>query len=70
VKKSLLVIALITAVIFMSCDKSPTSPQNIVDGGQQSIIVTFPDANFEALITETLNKPTGDITNIDLSTIT
>lgn len=33
-------------------------------------IVTFPDANFEALIRETLNKPTGDITSDDLESIT
>ena len=37
---------------------------------QQSTGVTFPDANFETLIRETLNKPTGDITNTDLATIT
>ena len=35
----------------------------------QSIIVTFPDANFEALIRESLNIPIGDIMNTDLITI-
>ena len=37
---------------------------------QPSIVVTFPDANFEALIRETLNKSTGDIYDTDLVSIT
>jgi len=37
---------------------------------QQSIVVTFPDSNFEALIRQTLGKPSGDITDADLATIT
>ena len=36
----------------------------------QGIIVTFPDANFEALIRETLDKSTGDIYDTDLVSIT
>jgi len=44
-----------------SCKKSPT--------GSDPIVVTFPDANFEALIRETLEKPTGDIFDTDLEAI-
>ena len=42
---------------------------NTVSVQQQSIVVTFPDANFETLIRETIGKPTGDIMNTDLTTI-
>jgi Leucine-rich repeat (LRR) protein len=44
-----------------SCKKSPT--------GSDSIVVTFPDANFEALVREVLDKPTGDILDTDLEAI-
>ena len=37
------------------------------DGGT---VVTFSDTNFEALIRSTLSKPTGDITDTDMETIT
>jgi Leucine-rich repeat (LRR) protein len=37
---------------------------------QPSTVVTFSDANFEALIRSTLSKPTGDITDLDMATIT
>ena len=37
---------------------------------QQSMVVTFSDANFEARIRTILSKPTGDITDLDMETIT
>lgn len=37
---------------------------------QNNSVITFPDANFETLIREVLNKPQGDITIFDLGTIT
>jgi Leucine-rich repeat (LRR) protein len=36
----------------------------------QSVVVTFNDTNLERVIRESLSKPTGDITNADLATIT
>ena len=42
----------------------------VVSVQQHSAVVTFPDSNFEILIRETLNKSTGDITQIDLENIT
>ncbi|MBU0529950.1 hypothetical protein KKF86_09405 [bacterium] len=42
----------------------------IVTVQRPSTVVTFSDASFEALIRVTLNKPTGDITDINLETIT
>ncbi len=49
-------------LFILSCKKSPT--------GSDTIVVTFPDANFEALIRDTLDKPTGDIFDTDLVAIT
>lgn len=37
---------------------------------RQEFVVTFPDPAFEALIREALNKPTGDITNLEMRVIT
>ncbi len=48
-------------LFILSCDKTTTS--------SEPVVVTFPDANFEALIRETLNKPTGEIFNTDLVAI-
>ena len=57
------IFAVLFIILFIfSCEKSPTS--------SDPITVTFPDANFEALIRETLSKPTGDIMNTDLAIIT
>lgn len=55
--RRLFTILFIILFIF-SCKKSPT--------GSDPIVVTFPDANFETLIREVLDKPTGDILNTDL----
>ncbi len=46
------------------------SNTKIVTVQQPSTVITFSDANFEALIRVTLNKPTGNITDSDLETIT
>ncbi len=53
---------LFVILFIFSCKKSPT--------GSDSVIITFPDANFEVLIRETLSKPTGDISKTELETIT
>ena len=37
--------------------------------GSQTV-VQFNDANLEQAIRDALNKPTGDITNVDMETIT
>ena len=57
------IIAILFIILFLfSCKKTPTGSDP--DG------ITFPDANFETLIRETLNKLTGDITPADMLTIT
>lgn len=55
--RRLFTILFIILFIF-SCKKTPIS--------SEPIIVTFPDTNFETLIREVLDKPTGDILNTDL----
>jgi len=42
----------------------------VVSVQQSNTIVTFPDANFEALIRESLNKPSTDISPSDMATLT
>lgn len=57
------IITILFIILFIfSCKKTPT--------GSDPVVVTIPDANFEALIREVLDKPTGDILNTDLLTIT
>ncbi len=46
------------------------STTNIVTVQRPSTVVTFSDANFEALIRVTLNKQGGDITDLDLENVT
>ena len=63
--KTILHISLILVfsnLLLFSCKESPTD----------SIFVdsSFPDANFETVIREVLNKPSGNITDVDLLTIT
>jgi len=48
-------------LFIFSCKKSPTESSHVS--------VTFPDANFEILIRETLEKPTGDIFDTDLESL-
>jgi len=47
---------------FISCKKTTT--------GSDPVVITFPDANFEELIRDTLDKPSGDILDTDLETVT
>ena len=57
------IVAILFVILFIiSCKKTPT--------GSDTVIVTFPDANFETLIREVLEKPTGDIFDTDLISIT
>lgn len=49
-------------LFIFSCKKTST--------GSDPIVVTFPDANFEALIREVLDKPTGEILDTDLEVVT
>jgi Leucine-rich repeat (LRR) protein len=57
------VVTILFIILFIfSCKKTPTS--------SEPTDVTFSDANFETLIREVLNKPSGDITPDDLLTIT
>lgn len=49
-------------ILILSCDKTTT--------GSDDVAVTFPDANFEQVIREALNKETGDISPADLETLT
>ena len=54
-------IILLNLVFILSCRNNPTkSGHNIVE---------FNDVNFENLIRETFNKPTGDITAVDMQSI-
>jgi internalin A len=59
--RRLFTILFITLFVF-SCKKTST--------GSDPLVVTIPDANFEALIREVLDKPTGDILDTDLEAIT
>jgi len=49
-------------LFIFSCKKSPT--------GSDPIVVAIPDANFETLIREVLDKPTGDIYKSELESLT
>ena len=60
-----LIITLSVIFIIFSCKKSPTNSDSVSD----PVAVTFPDANFETLIREALDQPTGDIFDTDLQTI-
>jgi Leucine-rich repeat (LRR) protein len=57
------VVAILFIILFVfSCKKTATS--------SEPVVVTFPDANFETLIREVLNIPSGEIIDVDLLTIT
>ena len=57
------IFTLLFIILFIfSCKKTLTS--------SDPVVITFPDANFETLIRETLNKPTDDIFKSELETIT
>ena len=68
------VIFVLFTIAILTCSKDnklTTEPTDINDPGNgDTVIVTFPDPNFEAVIREKLKKPTGEITNVDLLTIT
>lgn len=59
--KSPLLLVLVNLIFIFSCKNNPTSSGHNV--------VVFDDINFENLIRETLNKPTGDITADDMQSI-
>ena len=59
--KRFFLLILLNLVFILSCRNNPTkSGHNIVE---------FNDVNFENLIRETFNKPTGDITAVDMQSI-
>ncbi len=64
VTRRIFTILFIILFIF-SCKKTPTNSEPA-----EPVVVTFPDANFEALIRDVLNKPDGNILTTDLLTIT
>ena len=57
-----LIVLMSLSICLYTCNKTTTS--------SDLIVVTFLDANFEQLIRETLAKPSGDIIDTDLATIT
>ena len=50
-------------------DELTDSVTKSVEVQQAITVIAIPDANFESLLRDILNIPTGDITNIDLATI-
>ncbi len=56
------VILLLFILSLFSCKKTTT--------GSDTLVITFPDANFETLIRQVLDKPSGNITDADMLTIT
>ncbi|MFC1528029.1 hypothetical protein ACFL5D_04745 [Candidatus Neomarinimicrobiota bacterium] len=56
-------VAILFIILFVSsCKNTPTSSEPTGE--------TFPDVNFETVIREVLSKPSGNITDVDLLTIT
>ena len=60
IARSIFIFLFIILTLF-SCNKTPTN--------SEPFSVSFPDANFENLIRETLNKTSEKITNIDMQSI-
>ncbi len=58
-----IILIVFSLMIIDSCKKNSTGPD-------EPSVITFADANFEALIREALNKPTGDIAPDELEAIT
>ncbi len=57
-----LIITILIVSLSISCNLTPEEEY-------ETIVVSFPDPNFESLIREILDIPSGDITDKDLWTI-